>query len=49
MFGLPLETALVIFGFPVFWIVYTVVFLWRSRNWAADEAGRDEPPRERRP
>lgn len=41
MFGLPAETAWVVFGFPVFWIVYTAVFLYRSRNWA-DDASEDE-------
>ena len=38
MFGLPLETSLIVFGFPVFWILYTLVFLWRSRGWEADDA-----------
>jgi hypothetical protein len=38
MFGLPTETALLVFGFPVLWIVYTAVFLYRSRHWT------DEPP-----
>ena len=33
MFGLPVTTSVVVFGFPVFWIVYTLVFLWRSRDW----------------
>ncbi|MEM7502382.1 MAG: hypothetical protein AAF417_10080 [Pseudomonadota bacterium] len=41
MFGLPLETSLIVFGSPVFWIVYTVVFLYRSRDWAADESADD--------
>jgi hypothetical protein len=40
MFGLPFETALVVFGFPVFWIIYTAVFLYRSRDWK-DDAGDD--------
>ena len=38
MFGLPLETALIVFGFPVFWIVYTIVFLRRTRHWERDES-----------
>ena len=42
MLGLPLETALIVFGFPVFWIVYTIVFLYRTRNWERDEAGTDD-------
>ena len=33
MFGLPVETALVILGFPLFWGGYTAVFLWRTRHW----------------
>ena len=33
MFGLPLETSFLLFGFPLFWIVYTVAFLLRTRNW----------------
>ena len=41
MFGLPLETSLVVFGFPLFWIVYTLVFLIRSRGW---EDGADVDP-----
>ena len=37
MFGLPIETALLVFGFPAFWIAYTIVFLVRTRDW--DDAG----------
>jgi hypothetical protein len=37
MFGLPLETSLIVFGFPVFWIVYTLVFLHRTRRWEREE------------
>lgn len=37
MFGLPAETALIVFGFPLFWIVYTIVFLVRTRRWDAEE------------
>jgi hypothetical protein len=33
MFGLPLETSIIVFGFPLFWIVYTIIFLHRSRDW----------------
>jgi len=43
MFGLPTETALIVFGFPVFWIVYTLVFLYRTRRWERDERDVDEP------
>ncbi len=41
MFGLPFETAVVVFGFPLFWIIYTVVFLLRTRDWV-DDSGDDE-------
>jgi len=42
MFGLPATTALMVFGFPLFWIVYTVVFLYRTRDWRDDEIGEDD-------
>ena len=41
MFGLPLETAAIIFGFPVFWIIYTAVFLMRTRDWEQSDDGND--------
>ncbi len=37
MFELPLSTTLLVFGFPVLWILYTVIFLWRSRHWKDDD------------
>jgi hypothetical protein len=33
MFGLPVGTTLLIFGFPVFWILYTIGFLVVSKHW----------------
>ena len=42
MFGLPAETALLVFGAPVIWIIYTAVFLIRSRNWQDDESAGDD-------
>ena len=42
MLGLPLETAAVVFGFPLFWVVYTVVFLVVSRGWKRGEPEPDE-------
>lgn len=36
MFGLPAATSWVLFGFPAFWIIYTVVFLIKSKNWPDD-------------
>jgi hypothetical protein len=33
MFNLPPDTAWLLLGFPLLWIVYTVVFLYVSRHW----------------
>ncbi len=33
MFGLPTTTTLLLLGFPLFWVLYTAVFLWLSRDW----------------
>ncbi len=40
MFGLPWSTTLLVFGFPLLWVLYTVGFLIVSRRWARDG---DEP------
>ena len=37
MFGLPIATTLLIFGFPVLWVLYTVGFLVVSRHWRDTE------------
>ena len=42
MFGLPLTTSLLVFGFPAFWIAYTIVFLIVSRNWTRESNLGDE-------
>ena len=42
MFGLPLSTTLLVFGFPVFWIAYTIGFLIISRNWSSDSNVEDD-------
>lgn len=43
MFGLPPSTTLLVLGFPLLWVLYTVGFLYVSRNWKRDEAEpRDE-------
>ena len=42
MFGLPTETTLLVFGFPVFWILYTIVFAYVSRDWHKEDASGDE-------
>ena len=33
MFGLPVSTTLLVFGFPALWILYTVGFLIVTRHW----------------
>ena len=40
MFGLPFATLLLLFGVPVVWIAYTLIFLAVSRKWGR---GSDEP------
>jgi len=42
MFGLPGETLLLVFGFPLFWIAYLIVFLRVTRNWDRDSVAEDE-------
>lgn len=42
MFGLPMETALLLFGFPVFWILYLGVFMFLSRDWERDAGAEDD-------
>lgn len=37
MFGLPATTALMVFGIPLLWIIYTAVFLYRTRDWSDDD------------
>ena len=39
MLGLPTGTAIVLLGFPLFWIVYTAGFLLLSRRWKGDDEG----------
>ena len=41
MFGLPGMTAGVLFGFPVFWIIYTIIFFIKSKDWP-DEVEDEE-------
>jgi len=42
MFGLPFETTLLVFGFPLFWILYLIGFLYVSRDWDRDSAKKNE-------
>lgn len=37
MFGLPWSTTLLVFGFPLLWVLYTLAFLLLSRDWAREE------------
>ena len=41
MFGLPASTTLLVFGFPLLWILYTLVFLRVTRNWTNEEREPD--------
>ena len=43
MFGLPLETLLLLFGVPAAWVAYTIAFVVLTRSWArnADESAED--------
>ena len=36
MFGLPLSTVLLVLGFPLFWILYTITFLLLTKDWEND-------------
>ena len=42
MFGLPAATALLVFGFPILWIAYTIGFLIVSRDWENDATPEDD-------
>jgi hypothetical protein len=37
MFELPFTTALLLLGFPLFWVAYTVIFLAVTRKWDRPE------------
>ena len=37
LFELPLSTTLLVFGFPAFWILYTLGFLFFTRRWKRTE------------
>lgn len=44
MFGLPMTTVLIMTLIPLFWVVYTAVFLWISRRWAVEDVAEPEDP-----
>ena len=41
MFGLPAETFLLVFGFPLAWIIYTLVFMKKTEHWDDESEGDD--------
>lgn len=41
MFGLPAATVAVIFGIPAIWVIYTIVFVYLSRHWSAEDVDGD--------
>ena len=42
MFGLPWSTTVLVVGFPLLWVAYTLVFLWVSRGWEREESARED-------
>ncbi|WP_210605049.1 hypothetical protein [Brevibacterium oceani] len=42
MFGLPTATVVILFGIPVAWVIYTLVFVVLSRGWKAEDIAEDE-------
>jgi hypothetical protein len=42
MFGLPWSTTLLVFGFPLIWILYTLGFLVVSRDWQREQAREED-------
>ncbi len=44
MFELPLGTALLLLGFPLFWVAYTVIFLLATRKWSQETDGPEDGP-----
>jgi len=41
MFELPLSTTLLLLGFPLFWVFYTLIFLLATRKWKGDTDSRE--------
>ena len=41
MFGLPAATVAIIFGIPAIWVIYTLVFVYLSRGWKAEDVAED--------
>lgn len=41
MFGLPAATVAIIFGIPAIWAAYTLIFVYLSRGWRAEDVAED--------
>lgn len=41
MLGLPWETFLIMAGGILLWIVYTLVFFFKTKNWTIEDADYD--------
>lgn len=41
MFGLPLSTTLIMGGIMLFWVVYTIIFYVRTKDWPLEDADYD--------
>lgn len=41
MFGLPMSTTLIMGGVMLFWVVYTIVFYVRTKDWTLEDADYD--------
>jgi hypothetical protein len=44
MFGLPWSTTVLVLGFPLAWVLYTLGFLVVSRGWERDEGREEDGP-----
>ena len=42
MFGLPTATVVIIAGSPTIWVIYTLVFVFLSRGWKAEDVAEDQ-------
>ncbi|WP_092017523.1 hypothetical protein [Brevibacterium siliguriense] len=42
MFGLPTATVVIIVGIPAIWVIYTLVFVFLSRGWKAEDVAEDQ-------
>ena len=42
MFGLPVSTTWLVVGAPAFWLLYTLGFLWMTRNWPGLNHPKDD-------